>query len=77
MNTALVKAVANFFKIHFQFVYPNNLLPSLGKFLGKMNATAIKFNPIQFHHSRRTGIRRFLEKRVQIGLPIQILRHGK
>ena len=64
MNTALITTVPNLFKIHFQFVYPNNLLPAFGKFLGKMNAAAIKFNPIQLHKTRRAGIRSLLEKRI-------------
>ena len=75
-NTALITAIAKVFEIYFQIVCPDNLLPVIGQFLGKMNAAGGKRHQIQLHSACLAALRGFLEKRIQIGSPLQILCNG-
>ena len=75
-NTALITAIAKVFEIYFQIVCPDNLLPAIGQFLGKMNTAAGNRHQIQLHGACLAALRGFLEKRIQIGSSLQILRSG-
>ena len=75
-NTALITAIAKVFEIYFQIVCPDNLVPVIGHFLRKMNAAVGKRQRIHLHGACLAALKRFLEKRIQIGSPLQILRNG-